>query len=214
LLTKKFTKIFTPFCRSRRADSKYTYFVGSLKVFFYYNYIIGGKNSKIVQIPRLSGTYIYYFILYYIRRAILIQKKKSGLTEKKNIPIHVNSIKSAYVLNKKHFINPMSDPLFNDIPVLAKYKCLALLPPLSLHPALAATCTQTRCPLCPRTTQSDWTDRSSKPASSSASSSFLLREPRWGSLFGSRPRSFWWTRGLPSAAILTLHPRLLHLCHS
>ncbi len=50
------TKIFTPFCRSRRADSKYIYFVGSHKVFFYYNYIIGGKNSKIVQIPRLSGT--------------------------------------------------------------------------------------------------------------------------------------------------------------
>ncbi len=46
------TKIFTPFCRSRRADSKYIYFVGSHKVFFYYNYIIGGK------IPRLSGTYI------------------------------------------------------------------------------------------------------------------------------------------------------------
>ncbi len=53
------TKIFTPFCRSRRADSKYIYFVGSHKVFFYYNYVIGGKNSKIVQIPRLSGTYIY-----------------------------------------------------------------------------------------------------------------------------------------------------------
>ncbi len=35
------------FCRSGRADSKYIYFVGSLKVFFYYNYIIGGKNSMI-----------------------------------------------------------------------------------------------------------------------------------------------------------------------
>ena len=46
-LLKKLTKIFTPFCRSRRADSKYIYFVGSHKVFFYYNYIIGGKNSKI-----------------------------------------------------------------------------------------------------------------------------------------------------------------------
>ncbi len=57
-LLKNLTKIFTPFCRSRRADSKYIYFVGSLKVFFYYNYIIVGKNSKIVQIPRLSGTYI------------------------------------------------------------------------------------------------------------------------------------------------------------
>ena len=53
------TKILTPFCRPRRADSKYIYYVGSLKVFFYYNYIIGGKNSTIVQIPRLSGTYIY-----------------------------------------------------------------------------------------------------------------------------------------------------------
>jgi hypothetical protein len=41
------TKIFTPFCRSRRADFKYIYFVGSHEVFFYYNYIIGGKNSKI-----------------------------------------------------------------------------------------------------------------------------------------------------------------------
>jgi hypothetical protein len=29
------------------------------KVFFYYNYIIGGKNSKIDQIPRLIGTYIH-----------------------------------------------------------------------------------------------------------------------------------------------------------
>jgi len=51
------TKFFTPFCRSRRADSKYIYFVGSLKVFFDYNYIIGGKNSMIVQIPCLVGTY-------------------------------------------------------------------------------------------------------------------------------------------------------------
>ena len=41
------TKIFTPFCRSRRADSKYIYFVGSHKVFFNYNYIIGGKSPKI-----------------------------------------------------------------------------------------------------------------------------------------------------------------------
>ena len=44
---KNLTKIFTPFCRSRRDDSKYIYFVGSHKVFFYYNYIIGGKNPKI-----------------------------------------------------------------------------------------------------------------------------------------------------------------------
>jgi hypothetical protein len=58
-LLKNLTKIFTSFCRSRRANSKYIYFVWSHKVFFYYNYIIGGKNSKIVQIPRLSGTYIY-----------------------------------------------------------------------------------------------------------------------------------------------------------
>jgi hypothetical protein len=72
LLLKNSTKIFTPFCRSRRVDSKYIYFVGSHKVFFYYNYIIGGKNSKIVQIPRLSGTYIYilrwrdsWFSLYF-----------------------------------------------------------------------------------------------------------------------------------------------------
>jgi hypothetical protein len=46
-LLKNLTKIFTPFCRSRRADYEYIYFVGSHKVFFYYNYIIGGKNSKI-----------------------------------------------------------------------------------------------------------------------------------------------------------------------
>ena len=64
---KNFTKIFTPFCRSGRADSKYIYFVGSLKVFFYYNYIIGGKNSMIVQIPCLVGTYIYIYIESYIR---------------------------------------------------------------------------------------------------------------------------------------------------
>jgi len=84
LLTKNLTKIFTPFCRSGRADSKYIYVVGSHKVFFYYNYIIGGKNSKIVQIPRLSGTYIYYFILFYIHRAILTQtSEKNPLIEKK-----------------------------------------------------------------------------------------------------------------------------------
>ena len=41
----------------------------------------------IVQIPCLVGTYIYSIILYYIRKAILIQqKKKSGLIEK-NIPV-------------------------------------------------------------------------------------------------------------------------------
>jgi hypothetical protein len=57
-LLKNLTKIFTPFCRYRRADSKYIYFVGFHKVFFYCNYIIGGKNSKIDQIPRLIGTYI------------------------------------------------------------------------------------------------------------------------------------------------------------
>jgi hypothetical protein len=54
------TKIFTPFCRSRRDDSKYVYFVGSHKVFFYYNYIIGGKNPKIDQIRRVIGTYLYF----------------------------------------------------------------------------------------------------------------------------------------------------------
>ncbi len=57
LVVKKSCQI-SSFCRSRRADSKYIYFVGSHEVFFYYNYIIGGKNSKIVQIPRLSHTYI------------------------------------------------------------------------------------------------------------------------------------------------------------
>jgi len=36
-LLKNLTKIFKPFCRSRRADSKYIYFVGSHKVLFYYN---------------------------------------------------------------------------------------------------------------------------------------------------------------------------------
>jgi len=46
------TKIFTPFCRSRRVGSKYIYFQiyifsESHKVFFYYNYIIDGKNPKI-----------------------------------------------------------------------------------------------------------------------------------------------------------------------
>ena len=61
-LLKNLTNIFAPFCRSRQADSKYIYFVGSHKVFFYYNYIIGGKNSKIVQIPRLSGTYMLFFV--------------------------------------------------------------------------------------------------------------------------------------------------------
>ena len=43
------TQIFTPFCRSRRADSKYIYFVGSHKVFFYYNYIIGGKIPRLIK---------------------------------------------------------------------------------------------------------------------------------------------------------------------
>jgi len=57
-LLKNLTKIFEPFCRSGRADSIYISFVGSLKVFFYYDYIIGGKNSMIVQIPCLVGTYI------------------------------------------------------------------------------------------------------------------------------------------------------------
>ncbi len=36
-----------------------------VKVFFYYNYIIGGKNSMIVQFPCLVGTDIYnYRVLY------------------------------------------------------------------------------------------------------------------------------------------------------
>jgi len=58
----------TPFCKSRRVDSKYIYFVGSHKVFFYYNYIIGGKNPKIDQIRRLIGTYIkiYYLLIFSI----------------------------------------------------------------------------------------------------------------------------------------------------
>jgi len=38
-LPKNLTQIFTPFRRSRRADSKYIYFVGSHKVFFYLLYL-------------------------------------------------------------------------------------------------------------------------------------------------------------------------------
>jgi len=44
------------------------------------------KNHKIVQISCLVGTYIYYFILFYIRRAILTQTNpKKGLIEKKHV---------------------------------------------------------------------------------------------------------------------------------
>ena len=83
-LLKNLTKIFTPFCRSRRADSKYIYFVGSLKVFFYYNYIIGGKNSMIVQIPCLVGTYILFHLILYSQNDFDSKKKKeSGQIEKK-----------------------------------------------------------------------------------------------------------------------------------
>jgi len=49
------------------------------------------KNKKINLSPAIlklktllyQNIYIYYFILYYIRRAILIQTKKKGLREKK-----------------------------------------------------------------------------------------------------------------------------------
>ncbi len=48
-LLKNLTKICTPFCRSRRADSKYIYFGGSHKVFFNHNYIIGGKIPRMFK---------------------------------------------------------------------------------------------------------------------------------------------------------------------
>jgi hypothetical protein len=47
--------------------------------------------------------YIYYFILYYIRRAILIQKKKNRLRGKKNMP-YSQSRQNIYILNRKNKI--------------------------------------------------------------------------------------------------------------
>jgi hypothetical protein len=44
-LPKNLTQIFTPFRRSRRADSKYIYFVESHKVFFYLLYLYRFKNK-------------------------------------------------------------------------------------------------------------------------------------------------------------------------
>ncbi len=57
------------------------------------------KNKKVNFSPAIlkletllyQNICIYYFILYYIRRAILIQKK-SGLREKKNMPYNTFSL--------------------------------------------------------------------------------------------------------------------------
>ena len=57
---------------------KYIYFVGYHKVFFYYNYIISGKSSKIDQIPYI----LFHHILYSYSQFDINKWKKKSVRKK------------------------------------------------------------------------------------------------------------------------------------